>query len=105
MQQGALLRALQESEHRQSSQWIAALPSLPHCDAALMEAAAQAAVRNCPQGWSLVAPPALTFATDLMDAASRKNCGFAMSIAGDIPRKMKVLWHLLAEHLCFVITA
>ena len=59
---------------------MAALPRLPHADAAALQGALMGAVRNGCSGWGTVMAPALHLATELMDGAAKRGSGFAMSL-------------------------
>ena len=82
MPQGTVHKALQESEHRQMSRWMSALPSLPQTDAASVQACIIRALENCAMGWTIIVQPALTLAVELLDGAAKKNGGFSASLLG-----------------------
>ncbi|KAK9902043.1 hypothetical protein WJX75_002333 [Coccomyxa subellipsoidea] len=79
---GTVHKALQESEHRQMSRWMSALPSLPQTDAASVQACIIRALENCAMGWTIIVQPALTLAVELLDGAAKKNGGFSASLLG-----------------------
>ena len=83
--QAQLVKALQDDERRRRCAWTAALPRLPHADAAALQDALVGAVRNGCSGWGTVMAPALQLATELMDGATKRGSGFAMSLLCALP--------------------